>query len=53
VVVVAYGHVPAVRAMGVLVVGMGVVQRCHGLVLSCAWTMASLTMWATWSSLSE
>jgi hypothetical protein len=47
------GDVPAVGAvgMGVFVAGMSVVG--HELVLSCAWMMASLTMWATWSSLSE
>ena len=55
VVVVKDGHVPAVRAVGVAVVmaGMGVVCGGHELVLSCAWMMASLTMWATCSSLSE
>ena len=55
VVVVTDGHVPAVRAVGVAVVmaGMGVVCGGHELVLSCAWMMASLTMWATCSSLSE
>ena len=55
VVVVANGHVPAIGVvgMGVVVVGMRVVGGGHELVLSCAWMMASLTMWATWSSLSE
>jgi hypothetical protein len=53
---VADGHVPALGAVGVVMVVVGVdvvVDGGHELALSCAWTMASLTMWATCSSLSE
>src|SRR5207244_9281206 len=55
VVVVTHGHVPAIGVVrvSVVVAGMSVVGGCHELVLSCAWMMASLTMWATCSSLSE